>query len=194
MNRIEQLDAIIAQFDLNTHPFYQDWRMGKLPIEKLRDYSGEYARFVGTIDEGWDQIGETKYADEERYHEQLWAQFQAEIAAGAPSGRPQTETLVTAARNAFALKAEAVGALYAFEAQQPHTSRSKLDGLIEHYSISDAGQEYFKVHADDVQEAEDLRQHYVAKMTDDEFARAKGACAVVCAAMWSALDGIYYAN
>lgn len=192
MNRIEQLDAIIAQFDLNGHPFYQDWRMGTLPIEKLRDYANEYGRFIGTIDQGWDTIGETKYAEEERYHEQLWAKFQAEIASGASTNKPQTETLVTAARNAFSLQAEAVGALYAFEAQQPKTSRSKLDGLIEHYNISPEGQEYFQVHADDVQEAEDLRA-YVAKMSDDDFARTKSACAVVCSAMWSALDGVYYA-
>ena len=191
MNRVEQLDAIISQFDLNTHPFYQDWRMGKLPMEKLRDYSVEYGKFIGTIDEGWDTIGETHYAEEERVHEQLWAQFQLEIAAGAGTNRPQTDTLVTAAKNAFSLEPEAVGALYAFEAQQPHTSQSKLDGLNEHYSLSDKGKEYFVVHASDVQEAEDLRA-YVAKMSDDDFARARSACAVVCAAMWNALDGVYY--
>jgi hypothetical protein len=31
-------------------------------------------------------------------------------------------------------------------------------------------------------------------MSDAEFARAKTACAVVCAAMFGALDGIYYAD
>ena len=128
MNRIEELDAIISQFNLNNHPFYQDWRMGTLPLDKLRSYGVEYARFIGTIDEGWDRIGETKYAEEERYHEKLWAQFQLDIACGEAEKRPQTETLVTAAKNAFALEPEAVGALYSFEAQQPYTSQSKLDG------------------------------------------------------------------
>ena len=191
MNRIEELDAIISQFNLNNHPFYQDWRVGTLPLDKLRSYGVEYARFIGTIDEGWDRIGETKYAEEERYHEKLWAQFQLDIACGEAEKRPQTETLVTAAKNAFALEPEAVGALYSFEAQQPYTSQSKLDGLNEHYQVSESGKEYFVVHASDFQEAEDLR-HYVAKMSDDDFARAKSACAVVCAAMWSALDGVYY--
>ncbi|HMS56748.1 MAG TPA: iron-containing redox enzyme family protein [Fimbriimonadaceae bacterium] len=191
MTRIEQLDQIVSQYDLNGHPFYQDWRMGTLPVDKLRDYASEYGQFIGTIDEGWDRIGFPHYAEEERVHEKLWAQFQLEIASGAPSRRPQTETLVTAARNAFTQAPEAVGALYSFEAQQPNTSRSKLDGLNEHYSISEDGKEYFRVHADDFAEAEDLRK-VVAEMSDEDFARAKSACAVVCAAMWSALDGVYY--
>lgn len=193
MDRIAQLDAIIEQFNLNTHPFYQDWRMGTLPVEKLRDYAGEYARFVDTIDEGWDRIGETHYAEEERVHEQLWAQFRLTISSYNESRRPSTETLVTAARNAFKSEAEAVGALYAFEAQQPNTSQSKLDGLKEHYNVGEKGEEYFLVHASDFAEAEALRG-YVAKMSDAEFARAKTACAVVCAAMFGALDGIYYAD
>lgn len=191
MDRISQLDAIVAQFDLNTHPFYQDWRMGTLPVEKLRDYAGEYARFVDTIDEGWDRIGERFYAEEEREHERLWAQFQLTLGSLSASNRPSTETLVAAARNNFQSEPEAVGALYAFEAQQPHTSQSKLDGLREHYSVGAKGEEYFKVHASDFAEAELLRS-YANKMTDEEFARAKTACAVVCAAMFGALDGIYY--
>ena len=124
ITRVDQLDAIIAQVDLNNHPFYQDWRMGTLPVDKLRAYAADYGRFVDTIDEGWDRIGETNFAAEERTHEAMWARFQLDIAAGAATGRPQTETLVTAARNAFALEPEAVGALYSFEAQQPRTSRS----------------------------------------------------------------------
>lgn len=192
MDRVQQLDTIIDQFNLNRHPFYQDWRMGTLPMEKLQDYAMEYARFVDTIDEGWDRIGETHYAEEERVHEKLWANFQAAINAAKAGGHPQTDTLVAAARNAFTLKPEAVGALYAFEAQQPYTSKSKLEGLLEHYPVSDAGREYFVVHAEDFAEAESIRKT-VAEMSEADFNRAKSACAVVCSAMWSALDGIYYA-
>jgi pyrroloquinoline-quinone synthase len=191
MDRIAQLDALVAQFDLNKHPFYNDWRMGTLPVEKLRDYAAEYGAFVGTIDNGWDTLGETHYAEEEREHEQLWADFQLALGAGARSGRPQTETLVTAARNAFGSKPEAIGALYAFEAQQPNTSQTKLEGLREHYTVGEAGEKYFEVHANDFNEVEDLKVH-LANLSDDEFARAKNACAVVCSAMYGALDGVYY--
>jgi pyrroloquinoline-quinone synthase len=190
-SRVQALDALVDQFDLNRHPFYQDWRMGTLPVEKLRDYAGEYGRFVATIAEGWETLGQAHYAEEEREHERLWAGFQLAIGAGRQSNRPQTETLVTAAKNAFGERAAAVGALYAFEAQQPHTSQVKLQGLQEHYSVSEAGQEYFKVHANDIAER-DLLRGIAVEMSEAEFAQTKIACALVGAAMWSALDGIYY--
>lgn len=192
MDRIAQLDRIVAEFDLNLHPFYQDWRMGTLPAETLAHYGAEYGRFVGTIAEGWETIGESHYAEEERVHEGLWTQFRAGIPSNSRPALPSTETLVTAASNLFGTKAEAIGALYAFEAQQPHTAQSKLDGLNEHYSVSDAAKEYFVVHAGDVQEVETLRQ-YIAGLTDEEFARCKTACTILCASMYSALDGLYFA-
>lgn len=193
MDRISELDAIVTGYDLNTHPFYTDWRAGTLPKEKLQDYSSEYGAFVGTIAAGWDTIGETHYADEERVHERLWADFRSELKGKSVASKPETFVLVTAAESLFAQPATAVGALYAFEAQQPITSRTKLEGLNEHYPMSDDAKEYFKVHADDFNEAEDLRT-MVAKMSDEEFARTKTACGVVCAAMWGALDGVYYAS
>ena len=44
-SRIDELDAIVRQFDLNAHPFYVAWRAGELPIERLR----EYADRVGAV-------------------------------------------------------------------------------------------------------------------------------------------------
>ncbi len=194
MDRISQLDAIIEQFDLNKHPFYQDWRMGTLPTEKLKSYAAEYQSFIGTIADGWDTVGETKYAEEERFHELLWTKFKAELGATGTATLKSTDTLVTASKNLFSSPVEALGALYAFEAQQPNTSKSKLDGLVEHYpTITDNGREYFRVHADDFAEAELIREK-IKELSDDRFERTKNACAIVCSAMWGALDGIYYAR
>lgn len=193
MDRIAELQEIIQRYDLNTHPFYQAWRAGTLPMPKLVDYSGEYGRFVGTIATGWDTIGFPHYAQEERDHEVMWSTFKSEVGHQSLSNRPQTDVLVTAAERLFTVQPEAVGALYAFEAQQPNTAQSKLDGLNKHYQMSEAGKEYFVVHASDFNEVEDLKK-VVAQMSEEEFARAKAACNVVCSAMWSALDGVYYAN
>lgn len=193
MNRIAQLDAIIGQYDLNQHPFYTEWREGKLPIAKLQDYANQYGEFVATIADGWETLGQPYYANEERVHEGLWQGFrQAVQAAPEYAPRPQTIVLRTAAEELFRCAPECAGALYAFEAQQPHTSQVKLDGLKEHYAIPDSGHEYFRVHAGDVAEAELLRRH-IETLSDEEFARCKVACAVLAAAMWSALDGVYHA-
>jgi pyrroloquinoline-quinone synthase len=191
MTRIEELQSIVAQYDLNSHPFYQDWRAGKLPMAKLVDYSGEYGLFVSTIAAGWDTIGEPVYANEEREHEVMWDDFRGALGFETLSLRVQTDTLVTAARNLFSKKSEAVGALFAFESQQPYTAQSKLDGLNEHYPLSEEGKRYFVVHASDFAEVEDLKK-YIANLTDEEFARTKTACGILSAAMWGALDGIYY--
>lgn len=193
MTRVEQLNAIVAQFDLNTHPFYQAWRMGTLPTDKLASYAAEYGDFVATIAAGWETIGESHYAEEEREHEVLWSHFKDGLGVTGAGTLPTTQVLVTAANNLFSAPATAVGALYSFEAQQPNTSQSKLDGLNEHYSLSDAAKEYFVVHASDFCEVEDLKG-YVERQSEEEFAQTKAACAVVCASMWTALDGVYYAK
>lgn len=192
-DRVSQLDAIVDTYDLNKHPFYQAWRMGTLPEEKLKDYAAEYGKFIATIDQGWETLGFGHYAQEEREHVVLWGQFKEELGNPTSSGKPQTAVLAHSASTMFSTKAEALGALYSFEAQQPNTSQSKLDGLNEHYNFSEKGKEYFVVHASDFNEVEDLRKT-VQTFTDEEFERAKSACTVVCSAMWAALDGIYYAN
>lgn len=187
------LDSVIEAFDLNAHPFYQDWRAGTLPAEKLAEYAAEYRAFVETIADGWETLGFTAYAAEERVHDGLWAEFQDELGATGPARNPETDVLVTAANRLFnGSKSQAAGALYAFEAQQPKTSRVKLDGLREHYPNVVKGQVYFEVHADDVAEAEALRDVFAA-MSEAELAQARAACAVVASAMWTALDGVYYA-
>jgi pyrroloquinoline-quinone synthase len=193
MNRIEQLDAIVKQFELNGHPFYAEWKKGTLPAWLLAEYAGQYGHFVGAIADGWETLGESFYADEEREHEVLWSDFKVAVGTREGGLAPSTETLVTAAKNLFTTKPEAIGALYAFEAQQPYTSRAKLEGLNEHYSVSDEGKEYFRVHADDIAEIELLRKHLEA-LSGEEFARAKTACAIVCTAMYGALDGIYFSR
>ena len=167
--------------------------MGTLPASKLQSYAVEYQAFVATIADGWDTVGEPRYGEEERFHELLWTKFKTELGAHGSPSLKSTETLVTAAKNLFAQPVEALGALYAFEAQQPNTSRSKLEGLLEHYTISEEGREYFKVHADDFAEAELIRER-VKALSDEEFDQTKTACAIVCSAMWGALDGIYYSR
>jgi pyrroloquinoline-quinone synthase len=194
-SRIEELDAIVAQFDLNQHPFYQEWRAGTLPIERLRDYADEWAPFIARLDAGWDRIGEPAYAAEEREHDELWTRFRASLGADGDAQRPQSATLLAVGENAFASVPEALGALYSFEVQQPATAQSKLAGLREHYAgtVDDDAQRYFVEHAVETDEPAMLAAKIDA-LTDGEFARAKTACAIFSAAAWGALDGVYYTD
>ncbi len=193
MTRTDELDALVTQFDLNAHPFYVDWRNGVLPTDAMREYAAEHAPFISALADGWERIGEPTYAEEEREHDALWARFREALAADGTMRRSHSEALVATARHAFGSVPEAIGALYAIEAQQPTTAASKLAGLDQHYTQVPAGaREYFEVHARETDEVSMLAARLEA-LTDDEFARARSACALMCTAMWGGLDGVYYA-
>ena len=194
--RIEELDEIVRQWDLNAHPFYQAWRAGTLPTERLASYAAEWAPFIAMLDRGWERIGEPSYAQEEREHDELWTRFRAALGATASDMRlPQSRILAAVGENAFDAVPEALGALYSFEVQQPATAQSKLAGLREHYAgtVDDPAQAYFREHAVETDEPAMLAAKIDA-LSDGDFARAKTACAVFSAAAWGALDGVYYAE
>lgn len=193
MSRIEELREIIARYDLNEHPFYREWKMGMLPIEKLQRYANDYSHFIATIPAGWETIGENAIADEERVHHKLWGEFERGVGSTATDVLPQAKNLRDASATLLSLAPEALGALYAFEYQQPRTATSKFEGLRENYSVGEEAQEYFRVHMDDWTEPA-LLEERIESLNDEEFARAKSACAVIASSMWLALDGIYYAN
>ncbi len=183
------LDAIVARHDLNEHPFYRAWRAGTLPTSKLAEYASEYAPFIEAIGGGWRALGEYDHAAAEHEHARLWGRFRDALGAASEPSCPEAMALVEATREAFGDPVESLGALYAFECQQPSTSRSKLDGLREHYAIGEDATAYFRIHADDYGEREHLRR-LAAQLTPGDAVRAAGACERACKAMWSALDGI----
>jgi pyrroloquinoline-quinone synthase len=178
-SRIEELDAIVRQFDLNEHPFYVEWRAGTLPVERLAEYADEWAPFIAV----------------EREHDALWAHFRAALHARQAMERPQSKTLLAVGEHAFESIPESLGALYSFEVQQPKTAASKLAGLREHYAgtVDEAAQEYFVEHAVETDEPAMLAE-LIEGLSDGDFARAKTACAVFSAAAWGALDGVYYTD
>lgn len=194
-SRIAELDAIVRQFDLNEHPFYAAWRAGTLPVERLATYADEWAPFIGIVDAGWERIGEPAYAAEEREHDALWQAFRSDLGADGPMRRAHSEALLAVGRAAFAAVPEALGALYSFEVQQPRTATSKLDGLREHYAgaVGATGQRYWVEHAVETDEPAMLAERIEA-LSDEEFARARNACALFSAAAWGALDGVYYTD
>ena len=192
-SRIAELDAIVREWDLNTHPFYTEWRAGTLPTARLAEYAAEWAPFIGILDRGWDRIGLLEYAAEEREHDILWSRFRAALGATGEPRLPQSATLRAVGEHAFDAIPEALGALYSFEVQQPATAEQKLTGLREHYAgtVDPSAQEYFRVHAQETDEPAMLAAR-IEQLSDGEFARARTACAIFSAAAWGALDGIYY--
>ncbi|HXH61202.1 MAG TPA: iron-containing redox enzyme family protein [Fimbriimonadaceae bacterium] len=189
----QELDAVVAKYDLLKHPFYEAWNAGTLPTEALATYAEEYGAFVQTVPAGWAAHGDPRTASEEVMHAVLWERFAN--ALGTTSINPpkikQTKSLVDTCTHLYKDPVTALGGLYAFEAQQPHTSTSKLQGLRTHYStLPKAVEPYFEVHCDDVHEMAWIVDRLEGK-SDDEKARAVAACQEVAKGLWDALTGIH---
>jgi pyrroloquinoline-quinone synthase len=187
----KQLQPSLERWNLLNHPFYQAWSAGTLPLEALRDYAREYGAFISLMPQGWETVHDEETAHEEEEHIELWEQFASALDTRISAATiPQVQALMNTTRELFSQPATALGALYAFEAQQPPTAQSKLDGLKTHYSLPTGVQPYFEVHSHNHHEAEKL----LARMEDlnpDEQAQAAQACEQMAQALWDALSGIY---
>jgi pyrroloquinoline-quinone synthase len=190
---IHAMQAAIARHDLLAHPFYQAWSAGTLPVDALTTYAREYGAFIATLEHGWATLGEPDGAAIERHHVALWSGFAGALGTSIADAAsiPEVRALADEATRSFATPAEAAGALYAFERQQPATAQSKLDGLDRHYTaIADGARPYFDAHACETGE-DTLLEAKLAGMTDAERVRAGAACDRMAHALWNALSGIH---
>ena len=210
---LEKLDAAIAEKGLLKHPFYQDWQMGKLTREDLQLYAAQYYRHVEAFpkhlrvlaarSEGplRDIILENLAEEENpsRPHPKLWRDFAASLGVNEEDitscpALPGTQTVVETFREIVGDRpvAEAVAALYAYEAQVPEVATTKIDGLQKFYGVnSPKALAYFTVHeeADKAHRAAWrgwLEEHALG---DEEEILATTKQALD--ALWGALDAIH---
>ena len=189
---VEKAKAIIGQWSLLNHPFYQAWSAGTLPPEKLKTYSGEYGTFIRLIAKAWDACAYTEIADTERKHTILWRKFANSLGTeiSEVSDLRQVRALNNYFEQSCANKPAILGALLAFEYQQPTTVASKLGGLHTHYSDLRADETYFKIHLDDWDEPAMLLKD-IESMDKNLQAEALVSVESACMLLWSALSGIY---
>ena len=186
-------DAAVTRRSLLQHPFYLAWSDGTLPVPALKDYARDYGAFIRTVAEGWEAVGEPHIAGVEVGHADVWAHT---FAAGLETEVDTAQTvevaaLVETAHELFADRVTALGALYAFESQQPYTAQSKLKGLHEHYrQLPECCGEYFRLHTDDFDEPALLSAH-MNTLSGTEAERAVTACERMSVALHDALSGLH---
>ena len=215
---LQKIDAAIAEKSLLKHPFYQDWQMGKLSREALQLYAAQYYRHVeafpkhlrvlaarteGPIRE----IVLENLAEEEdpaRPHPKLWRDFAATLGVNeeditcCPS-LPGTQAVVETFREIVGDRpvAEAVAALYAYEAQVPEIATTKIDGLRKFYGVTSAkGLAYFTVHEEADKTHREawrnwLEQHVHGGNDEDEILATTNQA---LDALWGALDAVHCAH
>jgi pyrroloquinoline-quinone synthase len=165
-----KIDAAIAEKNLLKHPFYQDWQMGKLSREALQLYAAQYYRHVEAFPKHLRMLAARtegairdivleNLAEEEnpaRPHPKLWRDFAAAVGVTEDDitscpALPGTQAAVETFREIVGDRtvAEAVAALYAYEAQVPEIACTKIEGLKKFYGVdSPEGLAYFEVHVE----------------------------------------------
>lgn len=167
---MQEIDIIVEERHLLTHPFYQRWQYGKVPMEVLREYAIQYYAYesafpsylsagIAHLEAGpARQALEQNLADETGNpapHPELWLRFTEALGIardeveGAPL-LPRTSNLVKT-YGALCRRGpeEALGALYAYESQFSQIAEAKADGLRRFYGIDDEDAlEFFEVHSE----------------------------------------------
>ena len=210
---VARLDAAIAEKNLLKHPFYQDWQAGKLSREELQLYAAQYYRHVEAFPKHLrvlaartegplrDTVMEN-LAEEENPsapHPKLWRDFAAALGVNEDDitcgpRLPGTQTVVATFREICGDRpvAEAVAALYAYEAQVPEIAATKIDGLRRFYGIErPEALAYFTIHEEtDKLHREAWRgwlQEHAEGSEDEIVATAQEALN----ALWGALDAVH---
>ena len=188
------LDNKISNYSLLNHPFYQAWSAGELPVDALKCYAREYGAFISTLPKGWETLDDPETAEEETEHIDMWADFADGLNTHVSEAQvPQVNTLLETAEKLFSDSETALGALYAFEAQQPETAKSKLAGLKAFYQLPEKVEPYFETHSHNEHEAEQLLDR-IAELSPDAQQTVVHACEQMSSALWDALTGIHDAE
>ena len=133
------------------HAFYRGWMKGEIPVEMLAAYHRSYHEFISRVPGYWQRVvdafqpdfpGEHPVVREERHHILLWEEWGRRLTP--PPEFPRLSTLLDSldAMTPSAL----LGALQAFEVQQPEVARTKKEGLMAHYGFGAPELTYFDEH------------------------------------------------
>jgi pyrroloquinoline-quinone synthase len=193
VNLFERLDDVRDRWDVLRHPFYRRWECGELTPEDLAYYAAEYRHAVVALARLAKQSSAPEHAAEEAAHVTLWDAFAQSLDADLDRApRLETEACVDA-WTATGDELEGVAALYAIERAQPDISRTKLDGLLEHYGFEpgSAGTAYFEIHSErDHVHAAESKRVLAQRARPEDHDRLVAAAERALAGNWTLLDGV----
>jgi len=209
------IDSKVSERAMLSHPFYQAWTEGRLPLETLADYSRQYFHHVEAFpravsavhsacpDRDGRRMLAENLAEEEgieagkQDHATLWLLFAAglgadEAAVRAQDLNPETQALIDTFRKlSHQSYAAGLGALYAYESQFPGVASAKIEGLIDRYGISDeATLRFFRVHERADVEHSAVCRELLDRLPEADKAEAVAAGEELAGALWNFLSGV----
>ena len=210
-----QIDSKVAERAMLSHPFYQAWTEGRLPLDTLRAYSRQYFHHVDAFpravsavhsacpDRDGRRMLAENLAEEEgieggkQDHASLWLMFacglgENEVAVRSQKLNAETlgliETFRKLSRRSYA---SGLGALYAYESQFPAVASAKIEGLIERYDVKDEETlRYFRVHESADVEHSRVCRELLDRLPESERAEAVAAGEELAGALWNFLSGV----
>jgi pyrroloquinoline-quinone synthase len=210
---LDKIDAAIAGKNLLNHPFYQDWQMGKLSREALQLYAAQYYRHVEAFPKHLRVLAARtegpirsivmeNLAEEENptgSHPKLWRDFAAALGVNeeditACPSLPGTQAVVETFREIMGDRpvAEAVAALYAYEAQVPEIATTKIDGLKKFYGVdSPKALAYFEVHEEADKVHRQAWRGWLEEHADADETEILATTNEALNALWGALDAVH---
>jgi pyrroloquinoline-quinone synthase len=209
------IDQKVADRAMLSHPFYQAWTEGRLPLDTLRAYARQYFHHVEAFpravsavhsacpDRDGRRMLAENLAEEEgieagkQDHATLWLMFACGLGENEDAIRdqqlnPETAALIdTFRRLSRQSYAAGLGALYAYESQFPGVATAKIEGLVDRYGIADEPTlRFFRVHESaDVEHSSVCRQ-LLDRLPEGEKAEAIAAGGELAGALWNFLSGV----
>ena len=212
---LSKIDAAIAEKNLLKHPFYQDWQAGKLSREALQLYAAQYYRHVEAFPKHLRVLAARtegpirdiileNLAEEENPagpHPKLWREFANALGVGEDDitccpALPGTQAVVETFREIVGDRpvAEAVAALYAYEAQVPEIATTKIDGLKKFYGVkSPEGLGYFEVHEEADKAHREAWRGWLMEHAEGSEEEILATTNEALDALWGALDAVHCA-
>ena len=209
------IDARVEAQAMLSHPFYQAWTEGRLPLDTLRAYARQYFHHVEAFpravsavhsacpDRDGRRMLAENLAEEEgvecgkQDHATLWLIFacglgEDEASVRAQQLNPETAALIdTFRRLSRRSYAAGLGALYAYESQFPGVATAKIEGLVDRYGIADEETlRFFRVHATADVEHSAVCRALLDRLPDDQKAEAVAAGDELAGALWNFLSGV----
>ena len=209
------IDSKVAERAMLSHPFYQAWTEGRLPLDSLRDYARQYFHHVEAFPravsgvhsacpdrDGRRMLAENLAEDEgievgKQDHATLWMMFacglgESESAVRAQALNAETQALIDTFRKLSRQSyAAGLGALYAYESQFPGVASAKIEGLIGRYGIEDEETlRFFRVHEKADVEHSSVCRALLDRLPEAEQAEAVAAGEELAGALWNFLSGV----
>ncbi|MGI8706364.1 MAG: CADD family putative folate metabolism protein [Sphingomicrobium sp.] len=209
------IDSKVASQAMLSHPFYQAWTEGRLPLDTLRAYARQYFHHVEAFPQAVSAVHSAcpdrdgrrmlaeNLAEEEgieagkQDHATLWMMFACGLGENEGSIRaqqlnPETAALISTFRRLSRRSyASGLGALYAYESQFPGVATAKIEGLIDRYGITDEKTlRFFRVHATADVEHSSVCRELLDRLPDEEQAEAIAAGDELAGALWNFLSGV----